>query len=216
MTQAPIRLAELMAALSLATDLGMGQPVEFAWQACVAAMRLGEALKFSEAELRGVYYQSLLRYIGCNADTRLLAAVFGDELALRADLIHADSSGPEFLAMSLRAIRAAQAGASPLRLAAAPAGRHGGRAGADDSSLPGVLWRALVVRGRAMVRLIEAAEVLLTFATTPNERVTYGLARDLARQALRALVVELPADLTGQILIASEGALGPAGDVGKN
>jgi hypothetical protein len=75
---------------------------------------------------------------------------------------------------------------------------------------------ALVVRGRAMVRMIEAAEVLLTSATTANERVTYGLARDLARQALRELVAELPTDLTGQILIASEGALGPVGDVGMN
>jgi hypothetical protein len=68
----------------------------------------------------------------------------------------------------------------------------------------------------AMVRMIEAAEVLLTSATTANERVTYGLARDLARQALRELVAELPTDLTGQILIASEGALGPVGDVGMN
>jgi hypothetical protein len=57
MTEAPIRLSELMAALSLATDLGMGQPVEFAWQACAVALRLGVALEFSEAELRGVYYQ---------------------------------------------------------------------------------------------------------------------------------------------------------------
>ena len=32
---------------------------------------------------------------------------------------------------------------------------------------------ALVVRGRAMVRMIEAAEVLLTGATTPHELITY-------------------------------------------
>jgi hypothetical protein len=75
---------------------------------------------------------------------------------------------------------------------------------------------ALVVRGRAMVRMIEATEVLLTGATTANERVTYGLARDLARQGLRELVAELPPEVTAQILIASEGALGPVGDVGVN
>jgi len=111
-----------MAALSLATDLGMGQPVEFAWQACVLAMRLAEALKFTEAEQRAVYYQSLLRYIGCNAETRLLAAVFGDELALRADIIHADASGPEFRALSLRFIREAHSGASPVQMLAAVVG----------------------------------------------------------------------------------------------
>jgi len=77
LTDPAIHLAELMAALSLATDLGMGQPVEFAWQACVSAMRLAEALNFTEAEQRAVYYQSPLRYTGCNAQTRLLAAVFG-------------------------------------------------------------------------------------------------------------------------------------------
>src|SRR5207237_6805794 len=118
----PILLAELTAALSLATDLGMGQPVEFAWQSCVVALRLGQALKLSDAELRGVYYQALLRYIGCNAETRLLAAVFGDELALRADLIHEDASGPEFRALSLRFIREANAGANPLQMLGAVVG----------------------------------------------------------------------------------------------
>ena len=39
-----VRLAELMAALSMATDLGMGQPLESALSSCVVAMRLGEAL----------------------------------------------------------------------------------------------------------------------------------------------------------------------------
>ena len=43
-----IRLAELMAVQSLATDLGMGQPLEFALRSCVLAVRLGEALQFSE------------------------------------------------------------------------------------------------------------------------------------------------------------------------
>jgi hypothetical protein len=58
--------------------------------------------------------------------------------------------------------------------------------------------------------------VLLASVTTSHERVTYGLARDQARQALRELVADLPPEVTGQILIASEGALGPVGDVGLN
>src|SRR5436305_15167792 len=80
-----IRLAELMAALSLATDLAMGQPLEFALCGCVLAMRLGDALGLGAADLRAVYYQALLRYIGCNADTYLLSAIVGDETALRGD-----------------------------------------------------------------------------------------------------------------------------------
>ncbi len=49
-----IRLVELMTALSLATDLGMGQPMEHALCVCVLSVRLGEALGLSEDELRDV------------------------------------------------------------------------------------------------------------------------------------------------------------------
>src|ERR1700730_12729211 len=86
-----IRLAELMAALSLATDLGMGQPLEYALSVCVLSVRLGEALGLCESELRDVYYLALLRHIGCNAETYRMADLFGDELALRTDFAAVDS-----------------------------------------------------------------------------------------------------------------------------
>ena len=117
-----IRLAELLAALSIATDMGMGQPLEFALQSCMLALRLAEQLGFGDIDLRATYDQALLRYIGCNADTRMLAAVFGDELALRKDLIHQDSTDPAYLAILVRFIRQANAGASPLRIAQAVVG----------------------------------------------------------------------------------------------
>lgn len=116
------RLAELLAALSLATDLGMGQPLEFAWQTCVLAMRLGEKLQFNDRELRAIYYQALLRYIGCNAETQLLAAIVGDELQLRADIIHADNTSLDILGTLTRFIRQANAGASPWPMAQAIVG----------------------------------------------------------------------------------------------
>lgn len=111
-----------MAALSIATDLGMGQPLEFALRSCVVAMRLGDALGMSSTDLRQVYYQSLLRYIGCNAETHLLAAIFGDELTLRTDVIHADSANPAYLAMMVQFIRKANAGASPIQIVQAIVG----------------------------------------------------------------------------------------------
>jgi len=79
-----IRLAEVVAALSLATDLGMGQPLDYATRSCVFSVRLGESLGLSESELSEVYYLALLRYLGCNAGTHEQAALVGDELALRA------------------------------------------------------------------------------------------------------------------------------------
>jgi len=78
-----IRLAELVAALSIATDLGMGQPMEYVLRSCVLSVRLGETLGLSASELREVYYLALLRYLGCNAGTHEEAALVGDELALR-------------------------------------------------------------------------------------------------------------------------------------
>src|SRR5215470_1923241 len=106
-----IRLAELMAALSLATDLGMGQPLEWALCSCVLAVRLGDALGLGDQELREVYYQALLRYIGCNAETHMLAALAGDELALRADFALIDNGSPaQVIGLMTRYIRQANAG----------------------------------------------------------------------------------------------------------
>lgn len=87
-----VRLAELMAALSIATDLGMGQPMEYAMTSCIVAVRLGEAAGLAESELRDVYYEALLRYIGCNADTYWLASIIGDEIALRTEFAAIDSA----------------------------------------------------------------------------------------------------------------------------
>jgi HD-GYP domain-containing protein (c-di-GMP phosphodiesterase class II) len=113
-----VRLAELMAALSLATDLGMGQPLEYALCACVLALRLGEAVGLDEGDLRAVYYQALLRYIGCNAETYAMAALTGDELALRQDVATVDQGSRAQLAgLVFRYVWRAHEGASPLQLA---------------------------------------------------------------------------------------------------
>ena len=113
-----VRLAELMVALSLATDLGMGQPLETALCACVVAIRLGEALGIESATLRDVYYYALLRYIGCNAHTDAMAALFGDELALRRDFAAVDPGQiPDVLELAARYLRQANAGEPPDRMA---------------------------------------------------------------------------------------------------
>lgn len=112
-----VRLAELMAALSVATDLGMGQPQETALRGCVVAMRLGESLHLDERTLRDIYYQSLLRYIGCNADTFAMAALLGDELAFRHDVAPLDPSQPaDVVALVVRYIREARPGESTAAL----------------------------------------------------------------------------------------------------
>ena len=115
-----IRLAELIAALSLATDLGMGQPMEFALSSCVLAVRLAEKCGYSEDTIREVYYQALLRYIGCNAETDWLASIVGDEQRLRVDFAQIDTGNPlTVMNTFVRAIQQANAGGSTLQIARA-------------------------------------------------------------------------------------------------
>ncbi len=112
-----VRLAEIVTALSLATDLGMGQPLEFAMRSCIVAMRLGEALGYSDEALREIYYQSLLRYIGCNVEAHMLAALVGDEQALRADFAQVDQgNNAAVLQLMMHYIRQTTAGAPPLAM----------------------------------------------------------------------------------------------------
>jgi HD-GYP domain-containing protein (c-di-GMP phosphodiesterase class II)/DNA-binding CsgD family transcriptional regulator len=78
------RLAELMASLSLATDLGMGQPMEHALRTCVVAMRIGALAGLRQAELSEVYYVALLRFLGCTANAHDMTELAGgDEIGLR-------------------------------------------------------------------------------------------------------------------------------------
>jgi len=109
-----VRLAELMAALSIATDLGLGQPMEFALSACVVAVRLAEKCGYDEQSLHEVYYQALLRFIGCNVETDWLSSIAGDEQILRADFHQIDSGDINVVInMFTNAIRKSFAGESP-------------------------------------------------------------------------------------------------------
>lgn len=58
----------MVAALSLATDMGTGQPLERGLRTCLLALRLGQIIGLSAEELQTVYYVALLRFVGCTAD----------------------------------------------------------------------------------------------------------------------------------------------------
>lgn len=84
-----LRLAELMTSLSLAIDLGTGQPMEWVLRSCLVGVRLAEVLGMSEAEQRDVYDLTLLRHLGCTSNSVQEADLLGDELNA-ADLMIAD------------------------------------------------------------------------------------------------------------------------------
>jgi len=78
------RLAEVLAALSLVTDLTRGHPDEEALRACLIATRLAAGMGVEGAELADVYYATLLRFLGCTATSHEYATYLGgDDIAVR-------------------------------------------------------------------------------------------------------------------------------------
>ena len=80
-----VRLAEVVASLSLATDLAGGLPLEHGLRRSLLAVWLGEDLGLSPDQLSDVYYVALLGTVGCSVEGTLLAKVSRDELAVLGD-----------------------------------------------------------------------------------------------------------------------------------
>lgn len=116
---AGVRRGEVIAALSLATDLAMGQPAEFALKSCLLATRIGRVLGLDAAALGEIYYHALLRYIGCNAETHTMAALLGDEIDFRRDFARIDMGrATEMAALVFAYLRRANSEAGLLGLIA--------------------------------------------------------------------------------------------------
>jgi HD-GYP domain-containing protein (c-di-GMP phosphodiesterase class II) len=109
-----LRLAELVAAMSLASDLGLGQPMEHLLRSCRLGLRLADTAGLSEEERAVVYYVALLGWVGCHAESHEQAAWFGDEIAMKADRYEVDMVGRAGMSFVLRHVGA---GGSPLRRA---------------------------------------------------------------------------------------------------
>ena len=82
---APVRRAELVALLSLGTDLGLGQPMEHMIRACLIALRLAERVGLDDSERGVVYYSGLLAWVGCHTDAYEQAKWLGDDLSVKSD-----------------------------------------------------------------------------------------------------------------------------------
>ena len=87
------RRAEVVAALSLGLDLGLGQPMEHMLRAAVIATRLADQVGLTATQRGVVYYAQLISWIGCQADSPELSALFVDEIAFRAGTYPVDLRG---------------------------------------------------------------------------------------------------------------------------
>ena len=87
-----LRLADLLAALSVATDLGMGQEPEKAVRGCLVATSLARAMDLAEAEVGEVFWTTLLRHVGCTAPAHEATYLVGDDLTVAVRAERTDSA----------------------------------------------------------------------------------------------------------------------------
>ena len=175
------RRADFLMALAYATDLATGHSRDFALRSCVLAMRFAEVLELDVETRRTVYHQALLRYVGCNADTHLLASAFGDEIALRQELQFIDMGDKSAIgATILRALTRTFADLPPDQLSKAV---EQGMAEAMNVSVP-ILAGHCEVAQRIAERIGLSAEIRENLGQLYERWDGKGLPNGLAGEAV--------------------------------
>ncbi len=114
-----VTLAELLAAFSLATDLGLGQPMEHVLRSWQIAAQLAGHMKMSDEQRESLFFVAMLAWVGCVADAPEVASLFGDDIAFRADSYSVDLAGSAALGFFLSHAGRGGSAAHRLRTAAA-------------------------------------------------------------------------------------------------
>ncbi len=96
------RRAEVLAALSISIDLGLGLPMEHVLRSSLIAAMLADELELRDEERATVYYTNLVLWIGCHADSHEFGRWFGDDLAMRRDSYQLDWSGLPYMIFLLQ------------------------------------------------------------------------------------------------------------------
>jgi len=108
------RRVEVLAALSLAIDLGLGQPMEHMLRAGLLGMRLADEIGLDTEQRSRICYATLLSWLGCHVDSSELTDLFGDDIAFRRDTYMVDEHGAPMLLFLLRHV--AGGAPAPVRL----------------------------------------------------------------------------------------------------
>ena len=138
MADSGVRLTEVLVALSLATDLGFGQPTEHMLRSARIGMRLGERLGLDTEELATLYDVSILTYVGCPVYGNEAATLFGDDIDFRAHAVEVDLAGFPAMVFMLRRAGSGTSAFNRARQAAALMATGGtGRGRADGEPLLG-------------------------------------------------------------------------------
>jgi putative nucleotidyltransferase with HDIG domain len=84
---APIRVVEVISALSYALDLTEGQPMGHSVRNCVIGMRIAEELGLSIEDRSDLYYSLLMKDAGCSTNASRMFQILGtDEIKAKRDV----------------------------------------------------------------------------------------------------------------------------------
>jgi len=94
----------MLAALSTAIDIGLGQPMDHMLRAALIATTLADRIGLDATERATVYYATLVSWIGCHADSHEYAGIFGDDIEARAASYAVEWTGLPFARLLLRQV----------------------------------------------------------------------------------------------------------------
>jgi HD-GYP domain-containing protein (c-di-GMP phosphodiesterase class II) len=109
---ARFRLADLLAGLSVACDVGFGLPPEEAMRSCLVATALARKMGLGEDVVSDTFYTALLLHVGCTGFAHETAALFGDELAVLGAVARTNVADPREIVTKV--LPAAMRGRSPI------------------------------------------------------------------------------------------------------
>ena len=86
-----VRLAEVLASLAMAIDLGLGVASETMLRTALVAVRLGGAAGLDEDDVLAAFQLAFLRFVGCSTTSHETSLVMGDELGIGDILVATDA-----------------------------------------------------------------------------------------------------------------------------
>ena len=91
------RRIDLIAALSIAIDLGLGQPAEHVLRSAVIATKLADRLGLSREQRDTTFHTTLVMWIGCHADSHEYVRWFGDDIEVKREAYLVDWAGLPYM-----------------------------------------------------------------------------------------------------------------------
>lgn len=109
---APLRLADLLASVSLLSDLGFALPPEESMRSTIVATSIARRLGLDEATVSDAFYTTLIQHLGCAGFAHEASAIYGDEMVLNAAAARVDTNDVRDVVGTL--IRATTRGRGPV------------------------------------------------------------------------------------------------------